>query len=543
MPAAGASDSVPPLRGGYVGGYKQMNIKESEFEWLRGYLQREESTQKHSMGEASDSSETGSTTDMTDISFEPVAHAPVKAIVLDSPIHSEPRTESRSSTDPDTAYKRRRKVGWTSTEDLAILASARRLGTQWNRIAAQLPGRTADAVRNRWHRLQKSHSLGDTEEGRAALDALLIACGFDKDWVPPNLEAGGPYPGDEVCIKGSDHGRAMWTAHEDQLIEEGVRRFGLKWRQIAASLPGRSDSSVRNRWMRLQKEAATLRAAAANSGNEIPLSALPATSRRRGAGPVVPSNSFSLGLPPLAAASVVDESFDAPIGVAAEQLASSIEQRSSPLDNSVSIRLPHAAPSPPSLPAYGAHQQPAVVSVPVMSQFFTSQFEAPPTLPTVAAATLDDPSQRPESGLKRERSFAGAAPPLGASSPLLGFDLVSFVEAVQGAIDEAGNVVGEGGAPLSRQELVDVNAPFRVEVDEPAGWQLGSQGLASPLLATASSHGTSHAASEAPSSPLAAEEGTGAGAGAATPRPLLALSAVLVGLAALSIGVSIARRR
>ena len=70
MPAASASDSVPPLRGGYVGGYKQMNIKESEFEWLRGYLQREESTQKHSMGEASDSSETGSTTDMTDISFD-----------------------------------------------------------------------------------------------------------------------------------------------------------------------------------------------------------------------------------------------------------------------------------------------------------------------------------------------------------------------------------------------------------------------------------------------------------------------------------------
>ena len=41
MPAAGASDSVPPLRGGYVGGHKQMNIKESEFEWLRGYLQRD----------------------------------------------------------------------------------------------------------------------------------------------------------------------------------------------------------------------------------------------------------------------------------------------------------------------------------------------------------------------------------------------------------------------------------------------------------------------------------------------------------------------
>ena len=63
--------------------------------------------------------------------------------------------------------KRRRRVSWTATEDLAILATVRRLGTQWDRIAAQLPGRTPDAVRNRWHRLQRTHSLGDTEEGRA----------------------------------------------------------------------------------------------------------------------------------------------------------------------------------------------------------------------------------------------------------------------------------------------------------------------------------------------------------------------------------------
>ena len=41
---------------------------------------------------------------------------------------------------------------------------------------------------------------------------------------------------------GSAHGRSMWTAEEDGLIEEGVRRFGCKWRQIATALPGRSDS-------------------------------------------------------------------------------------------------------------------------------------------------------------------------------------------------------------------------------------------------------------------------------------------------------------
>ena len=38
-------------------------------------------------------------------------------------------------------------------------------------------------MRNRWHRLQKMHTLGDTEEGRSAIDSLLIASGVDPDWV------------------------------------------------------------------------------------------------------------------------------------------------------------------------------------------------------------------------------------------------------------------------------------------------------------------------------------------------------------------------
>lgn len=46
----------------------------------------------------------------------------------------------------------------------------------------------------------------------------------------------------------------MWTQHEDILIEEGVRKFGEKWRQIASTLDSRSDSSVRNRWMRMKRD-------------------------------------------------------------------------------------------------------------------------------------------------------------------------------------------------------------------------------------------------------------------------------------------------
>ena len=186
---------------------------------------------------------------------------------------------------------KRRKIAWTNTEDLVILTCVRRLGTQWPKIAVHLSGRTPDAVRNRWHRLQRTHSLSNTEEGNAALDQLLIVAGVltpeeaaSKPSQAPGSaaaaaaaaagpSAAAPAPGspaaaaaaagpstpldaapDEKCVRGSDHGRAMWKPEEDELIEEGVRRFGLKWRKVASALPGRTDSSVRNRWQRLQKE-------------------------------------------------------------------------------------------------------------------------------------------------------------------------------------------------------------------------------------------------------------------------------------------------
>ena len=87
--------------------------------------------------------------------------------------------------------------------------------------------------------------------------------------VPQGLSAGDTFqvelllaPGPELQSEeisqakhGSAHGRSMWTAEEDRLINEGVCRFGPKWRQIAtAFMPSRSDSSIRNRWMRMEKE-------------------------------------------------------------------------------------------------------------------------------------------------------------------------------------------------------------------------------------------------------------------------------------------------
>ena len=46
--------------------------------------------------------------------------------------------------------------------------------------------------------------------------------------------------------------RKEWTAEDDKIIFDAVSSFGLKWRQIAATLPGRSDDAVRNRWNRIK---------------------------------------------------------------------------------------------------------------------------------------------------------------------------------------------------------------------------------------------------------------------------------------------------
>jgi len=179
------------------------------------------------------------------------------------------------------------KAGWTEMEDRMVLAAVRTFGTQWGAVSGKLVGRTADAVRNRWHRLQK-RGLSDPSEETVPCRQLLAAAAMAGDrpviWPDPKPDPqihselhsgaaapstsaaeGTGLPGTDVpaallsqssevlCLTGSDHGRARWTSHEDQVIQEGVNRWGCKWRQIAAMLPGRSDSSIRNRWMRLLK--------------------------------------------------------------------------------------------------------------------------------------------------------------------------------------------------------------------------------------------------------------------------------------------------
>jgi len=222
-----------------------ISINDDHFQWLKGYLKPNE-----------DDKESDNEEDTTQHAKGMKRHASFAATVsLDDGV------EDGNALTAQDGQKKRKKLGWTNTEDLAILVAARRIGSQWGTIANHLPGRTADAVRNRWHRLQKRHSLRNSEEGRAVIDSLLLASGIDPNWSPIGEGEEATNGRDSTASRDSrgehskgEHSRTGWAPEEDRLIEEGVRRFGCKWRQIRELLPNRSDSSVRNRWMRICRE-------------------------------------------------------------------------------------------------------------------------------------------------------------------------------------------------------------------------------------------------------------------------------------------------
>lgn len=188
---------------------------------------------------------------------------------------------------------------WTAAEDELIKDGVERLGCRWRVIAAMLPGRSDDAVRNRWSRLQDSYRVQtDKKPDTAAATTSRSGGGSDSGGAPSTIGRGGGENkatcepgrrdakgepggassgksggsrsksnskaadaadggGDKVGSSTAEQAapkkeRTSWTRSEDDVIMQGVSELGHKWYEIARRLPGRTDHAIRNRWSRLQ---------------------------------------------------------------------------------------------------------------------------------------------------------------------------------------------------------------------------------------------------------------------------------------------------
>ena len=131
-------------------------------------------------------------------------------------------------------------------------------GQKWRVIATKLPGRSDDAVRNRWKRLS-AEAAGTAD---AVADALgILPMPKVSEGGGESGESGGAAEGGEAGGEGGAKAKApakpkaerlAWSKAEDAEIVRCVQAYGLKWGRISQNLPGRTAHAIRNRFHRLQ---------------------------------------------------------------------------------------------------------------------------------------------------------------------------------------------------------------------------------------------------------------------------------------------------
>ena len=147
-----------------------------------------------------------------------------------------------------------RGTKWTQQEDdLLIVLVRENPKVNWNDIAPQFPGKTAQQISERWSKVVNPDLIkGSWTRQEDELIIEFVRQYGTKNWT--KLASLLPGRIGKQCRErwrnhldpANNHG--AWTAEEDALLVELHKQYGNAWVKIAAQMPGRSDNSIKNRW-------------------------------------------------------------------------------------------------------------------------------------------------------------------------------------------------------------------------------------------------------------------------------------------------------
>lgn len=134
--------------------------------------------------------------------------------------------------DATTTIETHRKQ-WSKSEDELIRSMVDSIGFRWRQIAARLPGRSDDAIRNRWARLnpQSANTL------RAPATTHRRAVETRTRWTRAE---------DDTLVS------LVWSIFKQDVAYASLKKSERRaWSTIADQLPGRTPHACRNRHHRL----------------------------------------------------------------------------------------------------------------------------------------------------------------------------------------------------------------------------------------------------------------------------------------------------
>ena len=149
-----------------------------------------------------------------------------------------------------------KKGPFSAEENKTLMEAYGKLGNKWTEISKFLPGRTGNAIQQRWEKIEAGRKdircYWTAEE-----DTMLM------EWVEENgLKHGGfaraaekmPNKNTDQCWRRWHYNldpaikKEPWSEKEDNILIDAHKKLGNKWAAIGKHLPGRTGLAISDRW-------------------------------------------------------------------------------------------------------------------------------------------------------------------------------------------------------------------------------------------------------------------------------------------------------